>query len=371
MFKKALLPLALIATLLLAVGCSNNSPVQPNSQTENFTDPFGGYTATAESPAFGDQQLLATSAGEVAYDDPILKSPAVDSMVSDSEAGVYYFRALWGQLRYDSTVTTSTDWSGSLTVSRGAIVVRRLIRFEEGQDYIKDRTDSNLVEWVSSTTVHHDGIAFGIFVPPASNDSMMATDSDVTVTFETGPYSRTFTLAEIAALDTIVTLDDADSNAVAFFGFRYYRGQCRKGFVSGGWGYDREGMGRFRGMWTSRNGELLGYVQGHFGQDSSGQKVFYGKWISADGSFEGLLRGTWKGRVPNHVPDHARRYAGGWFKGGVFDAAEQPIGEIMGKYRSGPHGPGFFQGRWKTNCVSDYGFGDDNNEHEMDDGFED
>ena len=369
MFKKVLWPVTALAILVLAAGCSNNSPVQPNSQTENFTDPFGGYTATAESPAFGDQQLLASSAGEVAYDDPILKSPAVDSMVNDSESGVYNFRALWGQLRYDSTVTTSTDWTGSLTVSRGAIVVRRLIRFEDGQDYIKDRTDSNLVEWVSATTVSYDGIAFSIFVPPlAASDSMMTPEPPVTVTFATGPYTRTFTLPEIAALDTIVTLDDDDSNAVAFFGFRYYRGSCRKGFVSGGWGYDQDGMGRFRGMWTSRNGELMGYLQGHFGQDSTGQNVFYGKWISVDGSFQGLLKGTWMGRVPSHVPAHARRYAGGWFKGGVFDAAGQPIGELMGKYRAGPNRNGFFQGRWKTNCVRDHGFGED---HEMDDGFGD
>ena len=376
MLRKTLLPLAVFAALLLAVGCSDSTSTQsdPSSQTENFTETFGGYTATAESPAFGDQTLLTESAGEVEFDDPILLSPSVDSIVNDSEAGIYHFRAVWGQLRFDSTVTNVTDWTGSLTVSRGAMVVRRIIRFERGQDYVLDRTDRKLIEWVSATTVHHDGLAIEIFIPKVDDsDSLMGADTQVTVTFETGPYSRTFTLAEIAALDTIVTLDDADSNAVAFFGFRHYRERCRKGFVTGGWGFDDDGMGRFRGAWTSRNGQLIGYLQGHFGRDDNGRNMFYGKWISADGSFEGFVKGTWQSRVPNHVPDHARKYAGGWFKGYVYDAAEQQIGELMGKYRSGPNRSGFFQGRWKAGCSNQFGVDTDDVEidDDVDDGFDD
>lgn len=335
---------------LLAIGCSDSPSNTGDVSGElNLEDEFGGYTPTSEAIAFGDQELL-TSSDDIEgdeYDDPVVLSPQIDSMMADSVGEFYHLRLLWGQLRHDSTVTAPTDWTGSLSVSNGVEIIRRTIHFELGQDYIPTRTDSSLIEWVSYTTVHNDGIVADIYIPPSD------TDQAVTVSFQTGPYSRTITLDELASLDTIVYLDDADSNAVAMYGFKRVPGYCPRGFLSGHWGYDEEGNGLFRGAWIARGGWITGYVSGHYGAGSEGNKVFYGKWISAAGEFEGLLRGTYDHHPSVHANPNARRRAGGWFYGHVFNGDSEEIGVLRGKFRSHPaFRNGFFSGRWKLYCGS-------------------
>lgn len=341
-----LLCLTLVAAFLMG-GCSNNPSGTDKTSGLNLTDEFGGYTASAEEVAFGDSELLAEAAATEGqeFDDAILLSPGVDSVIVDSTYERYRLRILWGQLRCDSTVGAVTDWSGSLTVSNGVEVIKRVIHFELGQDYIPTRTDRSLIEWVSYTTIHNDGIAVDVYVPTD------ASVDPITVTFATGPYTREFSIDELMALDTIVYLDDADSNAVAFHAFRATHTYCPRGFLAGHWGFDEDGNGVFRGMWLSRAGFVEGYIDGHYGLDDDDRPVFFGKWITADGECEGLLRGTY-GPNPNwHANDIARRRAGGWFAGSIFDANATEIGTLKGKYRSHPvFRSGFFTGRWKVYC---------------------
>ncbi|MFQ6008234.1 MAG: hypothetical protein ACE5K8_04705, partial [Candidatus Zixiibacteriota bacterium] len=300
-----------------------------------------------------------------------------DSVISDLQSGYYHMRIVWGRLHYDSTVTEVTDWTGSLSVSRGIEVIRRVIRFEPGQDYIvRPRTSPQVIEWVSKTTVHHDGIAVDIFVPPeiiildstevAVVDSLGDTSyvivvdtvfpEPVTVSFETGPYSRSFKLEELRSLDTIVYLDDF--NAVAFGAFELHRYPCPRGFLAGKWGFDEDGQGRFRGVWWSRRPQMLGwfisgYLRGHFGKNQAGLNVFFGKWISATGGFKGFLKGTY-GHWPVWVDNPATiMWSGGWFVGRIYNAYHEEIGVLGGCYRSAPwEKDGFFQGRWKLHCNS-------------------
>ncbi|MCK4606842.1 MAG: hypothetical protein KAU35_06055 [candidate division Zixibacteria bacterium] len=348
---KRLLPLILMTTLVIwTAGCSDRGTESATeSGTLNLEDPFGGYTSAAEKPAFGDTELLTDAEADEEYDDPILLSPGVDLLTSeDSEAGRYHMRILWGKLRYDPNVTDVTDWTGSLTVSRGVEIIRRVIRFELGQDYIPTRTDPALIEWVSFTTVHNDGIAVDILIPL---DPDAVDPEPVTVTFETGPYSRAFSLEELMSLDTIVYLED--SNAVAFHAFKLDHVTCMRGFLSGRWGYDENDEGRFRAVWRSRNGQAAGYVTGHFGVNDDGQKVIFGKLVSRDGQFEGFIRGTYDHHASRNANRHALRRAGGWFQGGIYDADGVEIGVLRGKYRSHPSFKnGFLQGRWKLRCNS-------------------
>ncbi len=362
MLKKTLIPMLALAMLVVAIGCSDNTSAPAVADTPNLTDEFGGYTATSEAPAFGDADLAATEAEEEEIDDVLLASPAVAEMVDDPNCGRFHFRAVWGQLCYDSTHTDPTDWTGSLTASRGALVIKRLIRFELNQDGYLPRTTPELVEWFSTTTVHNDGIAVDLFVPPVVDtsfvvdtlgDTTVVCDTipgdPVTLTFETGPHTQTFTLDELASLDTVVTL--ADSNAVAFHSLQVFPNQCRRGHLVGRWGYDSEGNGVFNGVWHNRRGWAVGHVQGHFGQDDNGNNVFYGKWIDRTGKFEGLVKGTW-GPNPNvNANSNAFRHAGGWFRGEICDSDGAMIGELKGKYKSSPElGRGWFQARWKLNC---------------------
>lgn len=369
MSRKLVLLLMSFAMLLWVAGCSDNPVVEQPTQ-DNVASQFDGLTASSEAPAFGDPVLGAADGDEVEVNDPLAATPACDSLLNDPNAGLFRFRAIWGRLRYDSTSTTPTNWDGSLTLSRGLAVVRRVIRFEPSTDSLLPRVQRNLIEWASTTTVHNDGIAIDILIPPVRptfdttitivvdslGDTTRIIEIDtipappVTVEFKTGPYSRVFTLRELARLDTIVYLDD--SNAVAFNGFEVDRIPCPRGFLAGHWGFDSTGTGVFRGAWVGRHGRIDGYLQGHFRVDSAGQRVFFGKWIDRNGQFEGLLRGIW-GHHPNeHASERGKVRGGGWFAGHIFNANAEPIGVLRGHFKGSEDlNGGFFQGRWKLNCL--------------------
>ena len=365
------LPLILILTVALWIGGCSESPVNTTETDQtNLVDEFGGYNTATEEPGFEDEELLADD--EVEFDDPLLASSEVTTITADPESGLFHFRAIWGQMPLDTTATDPIDWTGSLTITRGAEIIRKLIRFEERQDYIIERTDRKLIEWVSQTTIHNDGIAVDLFIPPVRPelDSTIVIDIDslgdtlvtyiidtlplepVTVTFETGPYSETFTLADLAALNKIVELENGAK--VAFHAIQITRVPCLSGFVIGGWGYDDEGQGVFRGRWMSNRGELTGWLNGHFGQDDEGQRLLFGKWINRSGDCEGFIKGTYE---PNRNcfgnSDIVSRCNGGLFKARIYDADYNPIGKLHGQYRNPVDSEnGLFLGRWKLDCLS-------------------
>lgn len=364
--RKSLTSLALLGLVSWVVGCSDQ-PTEPEAGTggTNLTSEFGGYTAAAEAPAFGDDQLLVGMQDEVAFSDPMLIEPATSEMVADQAAGRFHLRVIWGRLRFDSTVSERTDWTGSLTISRGAEIVRRVIRFEPDQDFILPRTDRRLIEWVSATSVHNDGIAVDIFIPPArpTFDSVMTVDSlgndfividtimpdPVVITFKTGPYSREFSLGELASLDTVVEL--GDGNSVAMHGIQHHPERCLRGFLHGQWGFDEEGRGVFRGMWANEHGDVVGFLKGHFGQTDDGRRMFFGKWITQNGKFEGFIRGRFEPNPDENAVDIADHRAGGWLRGEIFSAERNKIGELRGRYiESDRVNGGFFEGRWRLGC---------------------
>ena len=362
--KRILLLLMVGAFALFVVGCSEN-PSEPEATDQiNLNDEFGGFTTTDEAPGFGDPDLVASESEEEEIDDAILASPLVDSVVKNDDGSLFHFRAVWGRLSYDSTSTTPTVWDGSLTASDGALVIRRLIRFELNQDGFLQRNDPLKVEWLSTTTVHNDGVAIDFYVPPTLVvDTTYVTDTlgnvvdmildtlpvtPVTLTFGTGPYTQTFDVSELGALDTVVNLPDG--NSIVFQSIQVFRNLCQRGGVSGQWGYDEEGNGMFRGLWMSHVG-MAGYVQGNFGINDDKEKVFFGKWINRNGEFEGLISGTWKSSVPDNASESARRRAAGHLEGTIFDHDGNPIGQLKGVYKSGVKWPsGWFQARWKLDC---------------------
>jgi len=336
-----------IALLALLSGCSSN-PTEPGNN-KSIESQFGGFTTSPETPGFGDPTLTASAADEKPVLDPIAGLSLVDSLLADSNSGIYHLRVMWGRIPCDSTVMSITNWNGSLSISRGALIVRRKVRFEHSTDTILPRTDRKVVSWISQTGPNSDGIVVDVIVPPARWNLDSGVTGPVTVRFETGPYSHTFLLSDLIALDTIVSLED--SNSVAFHSFRYERMVCPRGFLNGHWGYDSSGAGVFDGMWTSRNGLIDGYVRGNFGTNDSGKKIFFGKWIDRDGRFEGLLRGFWDAKPNEHADSMAFLRAGGWFRGGIYDANVQLIGIVKGKFQSSEKRPnGFMQGRWKIGC---------------------
>lgn len=367
MLRRVILPVAAFALLIWVIGCSK-SPSTTDLSTTDISEQFGGYTTSNEAPGFGDPTLTAEADGEVAVDDNYANLPLIDSVLADPNAGLYHLRVTWGHLRYDSTETDWTSWNGSLSLSYGAEVVRRLIKFEDG-DSLLPRTSRGLIEFASKTRGHFDGLAVDLYVPrqmptidstvniaiDSMGDTIRTVDYDtipaapVTLAFQTGPYSRTFSLPELAALDTIVTLDD--SNSVSFTAVRLDHIPCPRGFLAGLWGYDSTGLGVFKGIWIAKGGWIDGSFEGSFGLNDSGKQVFYGKWIDTNGKFQGLMRGYWADLPrPDNRP-RAYRWAAGWFLGGIYDGQATLLGVLGGKYWSAPSGElGFMQGRWKVGC---------------------
>ncbi len=384
MIRKTITLLSLVL-LMAFVGCSNNpADTTQNAGELDLSSEFGGYSATSEAFAFEDPQLITESNDDTDYGDPILSSPGFDSLNSHPEAGRYHLRIAWGKLRYDSTVTTNTDWTGSLEISRGGEVIRRLIHWELNQDYIIPRTNRKLIEWVSFTSVHNDGIAVDLIVPPLppvfdssyiwetdmNGDSIQVLVIDtlppvadpVEVTFTTGPYTRTFNLEELASLDTIVYV--ADSNAVAFHALKSDKRDCPAGFFNGFWGYDDEGRGRFSGMWITEDGYISGYIKGHFGVNDEGRNVLFGKYISRSGQFEGFIKGTYHERWGNNSDSTMTK---GFVVARIVNSERMPIGVLKGRYSSSSDmDNGFMQGRWKLRCRDG---GNDNSEDSMNDGM--
>ena len=367
MIRKLILLFTAALLLVWSAGCSKN-PVEEKTTTD-VSAQFDGLTPTAEAPAFGDPVLASAESEEQVVDDPMAATPRFDSLMNDPNAGIFHFRAVWGRLLFDSTSTAPTNWDGAITVSRGLAVVRRIIRFEPRTDSLLPRTQRNLIEWASTTTTHNDGIAVDLLIPPIGPtfdttvttivDSLGGTTTvitidtipaaDVTVEFKTGPYTRVFTLPELARLDTIVYIEDP--NADAFSAFELVRLPCPRGFLAGHWGFDSTGTGVFRGMWVGAHGAIDGFLQGHFMVDTSGARLFFGKWIDNSGRFEGLLRGRWGQHPDDHASDRGKIRGGGWFAGQIYDANANPIGLLHGKYKGeNDLDKGFFQGRWKLYC---------------------
>lgn len=371
MLRRTLFLLTL-SLLFWILGCSG-SATDPDQGTDafNLNDQFGSFTDSDEELAFDNPRLLALAEYDETYNDPMPGMAEIDSLMADDESGFYHLRIVWGRLCFDTTVTKATDWSGSLTVNRGAEIVRRVIRFESNHDYILPRNDRRLIEWVSKTTVHNDGIAVDIVIEKnrplldtttvidiaSENDTMDVIVVDtaypildpVQIVFETGPYRSTFTLTEISALDTVIHLDDF--NSVALHGLKLDCRPCPRGFLSGAWGLDEEGRGVFRGLWISRSGQVTGFLKGYYGKNTDGANVFKGKWITSTGGFGGLLTGTYRRYADFETNDTELARTGGSFRGKIYSAQRIEIGVLKGRFRASPLvDDGFFQGRWRVIC---------------------
>ncbi len=347
MFKRLAAFVMALALIGLITGCSSDSSTTSDS---DISEEFGGFTPTAEAPSF-DNEIVATEMTDDAdYSDPMLTNDFVEAQLQDSLSDIYSLRIVWGMLCYDSTMTTPTDWSGSLTVSRGSIILRKVIKFEPATDWIVIRDNRSELDWVSQTTVHHDGIFVNLIVPPATDSTEEA--APVTISFDTEPFSITFNLDDLNALDTIYYLDD--SNAVAFHAFNVVREPCPKGFFSGVWGKDEDGNGVMYGQWMSHMGYTEGQFEGTWGlnTDNVYDNVFYGKVIDLDGNFIALLKGSYHSKNPM-----ARRgNSSGWLRGYYYDENANIMGVLRGHYHEQPKnsGFGFLQGRWREYCGQNY-----------------
>ena len=250
-----------IVAMTWVAGCrSPESPATENAdlmtreESPNLNDPYGGYNMKDELPGFGDPALAAEYGDESVqdFDDPFASDS--DVAVTDRDGRDRIFLMItWGNLERDSALTHVTDWSGSLSVDPGILLLKRIIHFEPN-DEILPRTERDLLEWKSVTRGGFDGILVRVIPRPSLTAADSTIDSSATyIRFMTDPVKVEFTLDQLPGLHRVITLPDG--NAVAFTAVRIPQAGCPHGFLHGGWfNHPERPGGVFHGRWASVDG---------------------------------------------------------------------------------------------------------------------
>ena len=342
------LGLTLSLPLSVAVlGCSADMQPSddPASADQSLSASFGGMTTTSEAPSFADP---AFDDGDLTLADPAAVDPTTPDPSLANAAAVRLFVA-WGYLRPHPNATETVDWSGSISVDNGAIVVAREVHFEPHDMVIRPRTDPKVVDFESHTRPAMDGLVLEILFPA---------NGTTTVTFSSAPIMNSITITPGERLSEIVPVDAA-GHVLAYHIIHRDGGTCHEGFVRGHWTVinpatnaptpttasalgGRE-IGVFRGRFMDGKGQLEGTMRGVFGVRKDGHNLFFGKVIDLNGNFRALVAGT---------------YGNGAFHGRILlNDGHVVDGVVHGKYRDDNDGDttpdGGFVGRWSQKCGED------------------
>lgn len=317
-----------LALLLPATACMTDDVEDDAGEIASALElEDGGYDMEDEAPMFGDGLADAELADGVVFDDPMETDLEVAAMREAPDAAVYNTLILWGQMRPDRDVDAPRNWSGRISVNRGAIVVRRTIRFEGPTDRLLPRQDRTAVAFTSATLPHHDGLNLAIIDPtPGAAEPLL-----VTYELAGGP---TFELPMAALVDGLESrVVDERGNRITAGAIRRLVDVCDHGRLRGRWHQVAPNRGRFVGGVSNADGDPVGHIRGIYGERRSGDKVFFGKYINRAGQFRGIFRGT---------------YEDGHFQGRWITRAGE-VGALGGEYREsipGPRTGGHFLGRW-------------------------
>lgn len=323
------LPLAVLLTIP-AVACTNEAAPAEDGDLDAITDALerenGGFETTDEAPQFGDDALYA--AADLEADAPVTDAMATDPAITQLEANPAVegrdVVVMWGRMPADPAGTPRV-WSGELRLSRGAMVVRRRIAFEERTDQIAPRTRRDAVQFESRTSTHADGLVLTVLDPTPADPN------PIVLTYTSTDGTATYALDLRAAAEDPVSADAGDGNRIVAAAHRRHRDACERGFLRGRWHAMTPNAGRYAGLVLDAEGEPTGHIRGIYGQRANGEAVFFGKFIARSGGFRGLVRGT---------------YDGGSFEGRWLDRGGDR-GAVRGAYRPGEAlRAGHFLGRW-------------------------
>lgn len=309
-----------------------------NDLNLSIDDENGGYNTESENPGFGDPFFSSMFESDQEVNDPMAEE--VSEMDEDPASEVYYTHIVWGNLEGNVVEDVMTDWSGQISVDRGAVLIERLIRFEPGQDWIEEREEELWFNLVSETGPDRDGLLLKIIDPePGSgpnNLSVLLGDLEYSIPVDSlVGYSESVEVGDLGNLFALRSLQQFD---------------CPNGFLRGIWVQRFPGHGIFRGGWLSFDGEVQGHVRGRWGIRSDGSKVMFGKVIDLDGNFQSILRGHWE---ENEMHPRRGRYGGHWFSPDPEGESSDSLlasGPYWGHYLKGHRRGGFMLGRWLENC---------------------
>lgn len=292
----------------------------------------GGLTMDDDAPMFGQEGMYADLdlADAITITDP-MDDAEMAAMMDAPDAAIYSAVIQWGQIPGDFSETDARVWSGSITITRGAMAVRAR-RLERATDRILPRTDRRRVDFTSVTRPHRDGLRLRI-VDPRPGDAerlrLRYEGNDGTV------FERD--LEDLVRDPDGEDVDDRGNRIVAVAQRRPVD-VCDYGYLHGRWHKVAANYGIMLGAVSNDDGDVIGHVRGLFGARRNGNRVFFGKFIDRAGRFRGIFRGEFdngkfKGRWLTRNGDHGA--LGGAFRDHV----------------PGPRAAGHFLGRWaETSC---------------------
>ncbi len=328
---------ALFACSLVAVAgaCTDTPEDEADVVISNLELENGGLDMEDEAPMFGvdDQFTAAAVETGTAVADPMDRDTEIVALRERPDVQRLRVAAVWGRLPPSREDVTRTDWSGRVEVSRGAIVVRHRIGFEEATDRLAPRDSRTSIAFSSVTGPFADGLVLEVLAD--------ADLGDITLSYVPDTGERLdLRLGDLLA-GPVSTDRDANGNRIVVTALRRDRDDCDHGFMRGRWHALRAGAGVFRGIVTDADGAPIGHMRGIYGQRRNGEQVFFGKYINREGQFRGIFGG--------HYRDGA--FVGRW----ATRAGEH--GRLGGHYRESLPGPevgGHYMGRWaETSCAAD------------------
>ena len=291
----------LTATLSLSLGlagCAADGEL-PVEETFNDADSIasalelenGGLQMTDERPLFDESDLFQDSdlvQTDVRFDDAMERDAEVQAILGDVDAVLYHTTVMWGQIPGDRENDTVFNWSGTLSINRGAMIVRSVLAFDGRTDRLAPRTDRRAVSFRSLTLPHRDGLRLLIVDPDPQAEEPLV----LTWTQAEGDATFSAPLARIVGEPLSQDMDGAGNQIVAV-AIAQPVDVCENGFLSGRWHRVAEHRGRILGRMVDAEGSAIGHVRGLYGQRDSGERVFFMKFIDTDGRFRGILRGTY------------------------------------------------------------------------------
>lgn len=326
-----------VLAALVAVGCGAEQGDGPPTGSEQIGEALeldnGGLTMDDEAPAFAEEpSFTELMDAETPVNDELLNDPTITSLQQKPDAAKIEVALLWGQIPGNPSAKAPRNWSGKISVSRGAMLVRRTVRFEDQTDKLLPRTDPRAVAFTSVTLPHNDGLRLTLLDPtPLAPEPL-------TLTYETKDgivYS-----APIKALldgPESVEVDDAGNRFVGI-AIANPVDVCQFGMQGGAWHRVAEGRGVFKGGVVNALGDPIGHMKGIYGVRKNGEQVFFGKYINLDGQFRGIFAG---------------HYGEGEYEGKWLHASGE-VGKLGGHYFEtlpGQKVGGKFVGRWaETSC---------------------
>ncbi len=330
---RAKLPLALLLATS-TVACVDNSPGQTTDEVVSALEQENGGLDTAdEAPMFDAEPAFTAAAieADTAESDPMASDPTILEMnAPGANTLARNLIIVWGRFPADRNATTTRDWSGELKLSRGGMLVRRKIAFEQATDRVLPRTSRDTISFESVTRPAADGLALTVLDPQPGSGPLTLTYTPVT------GAAHSIDLAELATGPVVV--DVGDGNRILIAGHRR-NDSCSHGFIRGRWHALTPNANGYLGVVANADGDPVGHIRGIAGTRKSGEAVMFGKFINREGHFMGLIKGS---------------YENGKFVARWLDR-QGDHGQLHGVYFPGAteHAGGFL-GRWsETSCGAD------------------